>query len=143
MNCQLCQKEMDAYRGEKLPEAIRIQVEAHLEGCADCAGMNQLIALADKVMDEEKNVQSNPFLVTRIMAGIEELTQRNESYQPVSIFQKVLKSALVTVSLAAAIFIGVVAGNLYQPSTPNKELPVEMMYLNDSALESVDLLTNE
>ena len=143
MNCQLCQKEMDGYRGGKLPEGIRIQVKAHLEGCVDCAEMNQLISLADKVMDEEKSIQSNPFLVTRIMAGIEDLTQRNESYQPVSVFQKVLKSTMVTVSLAAAIFVGVVAGNLYKPISPVNKIPVEMVYLNDAALESVDLLTNE
>lgn len=142
MNCQLCQKELDAYRGGKLPEGIMIQVKAHLESCDTCAQMNQLIFLSDKVMDEEKNLQSNPFLVTRIMAGIEELAPGYESYQPVSVFQKVLKSAIVTVSLAAAIFIGVVAGNLYKPSTPVNKLPVEMVYLNDAALESVDRLTN-
>ncbi len=142
MNCQLCQKEMDAYRGGTLPEGIRIQVEAHLESCDACAQMNQLIFLSDKVMDEEKNLQSNPFLVTRIMAGIEDLAPGYESYHPVSVFQKVLKSAIVAVSLAAAIFIGVVAGNLYKPATPVNKIPVEMVYLNDAALESVDLLTN-
>ncbi len=143
MNCQLCQKEMDAYREGKLPEGIRIQVKAHLEGCNICAEMNQLISLAGKVMDEEKSLQSNPFLVTRIMAGIEELTPRYETYQPLSVFQKVLKSAIVTVSLATAIFLGVVAGNLYKPTSHINDLPVEMVYLNDAALESVDLLTNE
>ncbi len=142
MNCQLCQKEMDAYRGGRLPEGIRIQVETHLKGCDTCAEMKQLILLADKVMDEEKSLQSNPFLVTRIMAGIELLEPGYEIIEPVSVFQKILKSAIVTVSLAAAIFVGVVAGNLYRPATPVNKLPVEMVYLNDAALESVDLLTN-
>lgn len=143
MNCQLCQKELDAYREGKLPEGIRIQVETHLESCDACAEMNQLISLADKVMEEEKSLQSNPFLVTRIMAGVEELSPAYESDERVSVYQRVLKSAIVTVSLAAAIFIGVVAGNLYRPSTPVNKIPVEMVYLNDAALESVNLLTND
>ncbi len=142
MNCQLCQKELEAYREGELPEGIMIQVKAHLGDCQDCAEMNQLFILSEKVIQEEKNLQSNPFLVTRIMAGIEEMAQGYESYQPVSIFQKVLKSALITVSLAAAILFGVVAGNLYKPLTTVNKIPAEMAYLNDAALESVDLLTN-
>jgi hypothetical protein len=55
----------------------------------------------------------------------------------------VLKSALISVSIAAAIFVGVLAGNSYKPAHPANKLPIEMMYMNDAALESVDLFSNE
>lgn len=142
MNCQLCQNEIDAYREGSLPESIRILVETHLGVCIECAESYRLIRLADKVMDEEKGIQSNPFLSTRIMAGIEELEQKR-GYQRIPVYHKVLKSVLISVSIAAAIFIGVVAGNIYKPTQPVNKLPVEMAYVNDAALESVDLFSNE
>ena len=141
MNCQLCQKELDAYREGRLPEGIRIQVETHLGDCKECVESYQLISLADKVIDEEKRLQSNPFLVTRIMAGIEELGQNHESYKRISAYQKVLKPVLISVSIAVAIFIGVVAGNIYLPTQQTNKLPVEMTYMNDAALESVELFS--
>ena len=38
MNCQLCQKELDAYRDGKLPRDMMTQVESHLKACEACAG---------------------------------------------------------------------------------------------------------
>jgi len=141
MNCQLCQKELDAYREGTLPEGIRIQVETHLEECKECAESFRLLSLSVKVMNEEKRLQSNPFLVTRIMAGIEELEQNRESYQYIPVYQKVLKPLLISVSVAAAIFIGVLAGSSYLPAQSPDRLPVEMTYMNDVALESVYLFS--
>ena len=141
MNCQLCQKELDAYQEGILPEGITLQVKAHLESCKNCAQSYQLISMADKVMNEEKSMQSNPFLVTRIMSGIEELEQNRESLLPVPAYQKMVKTLLVSVSMAAAIFIGVVAGSNYTPTKPANNLPIEMTYMNDAALESVDLFS--
>lgn len=141
MNCQLCQKELDAYQEGTLPEGIRIQVETHLEECKACAESFQLVSLANKVMDAEREIKSNPFLVTRIMAGIEELEQNRESYQRVPAYRSVLKPALISVSIAAAIFIGVLVGNIDLSAQSVNKLPVEMTYMNDAALESVDLFS--
>lgn len=141
MNCQLCQKELDAYQEGILPEGIRTQVEAHLESCKACAQSYQLMAIADRMMDEEKSMQSNPFLVTRIMSAIEELEQNRESPLHIPAYQKLVKTLLVSVSMAAAIFIGVVAGSNYTPTKPANNLPIEMTYMNDAALESVDLFS--
>ena len=141
MNCQLCQKELDAYQEGTLPEGIRIQVETHLGECKACAESFQLVSLSNKVMDAEKEIKSNPFLVTRIMAGIEELEQNQVSYQRVPAYRSVLKPAFISVSIAAAIFIGVLVGNIYLPTQSINKLPVEMTYMNDAALESVDLFS--
>lgn len=141
MNCQLCQKELDAYQEGTLPEGIRIQVETHLGECKACAESFQLASLANKVMDAEKKIKSNPFLVTRIMAGIEELEQNRAGYQRVPAYRRVLKPALISVSIAAAIFIGVLVGNISLPTQSVNKLPVEMTYMNDAALESVELFS--
>ena len=141
MNCQLCQKESDAYREGTLPDGIRVQVENHLGDCVVCAESFRLVSLSDKVMGEEKRLQSNPFLVTRIMAGIEEMELNRARRERNPVYQKVLKPVLISVSIAAAIFIGVVAGSTYIPTQPGNILPVEMAYMNDASLESVDLFS--
>ncbi|MCX6236860.1 MAG: hypothetical protein NTY07_04740 [Bacteroidia bacterium] len=141
MNCQLCQKELDAYREGLLPEGMRVQVENHLGNCIECAESFHLVSLSYQVIEEERRLRTNPFLVTRIMAGIEELAQNRENHQRSPSYQKVLKPLLISVSIAAAVFIGVMFGNIYLPTHPTNNLPVEMTYMNDAALESVDLFS--
>lgn len=143
MNCQSCQKESDAYLRGKLPEGTRIQLEQHLENCRDCAESFRLMSIAIRVIDQEKEFKPNPFLVTRIMAGIEELDRQTESPVRSPVYLQLLRSALLSTSIAAAIFVGVMVGSIYTPVTPENQLPVELAYLNDAALESVDLLSQE
>jgi anti-sigma factor RsiW len=139
MNCELCQKDLEAYHEGKLPEGMKVQVKVHLESCAECAEAYQLISITNMVMNEERNLQSNPFLYTRIIAGIEALDLEHK--EPA--YRKVLKPALIIVSVAAAVFIGVMTGSIYKPSMPANRIPVEMTYMNDGALESVGLLANK
>lgn len=139
MNCQFCQKESDAYHKGNLSEGLRIQVEIHLEGCRDCSESYQLWAIANEVMEDEKAAQSNPFLVTRIMAGIEEMELEGVTSRRIPVYQMVLKPLLISVSLAAAVFVGVTVGSTYLPTSDSQRIPVELSYMNDAALESVDL----
>jgi len=139
MNCQFCQKESDAYHEGRLPEVLRVQVETHLASCRECSESYQLWTIANTVMENEKAVQSNPFLVTRIMAGIEEMELEGTTRLRIPVYQKVLKPLLITVSLAAAVFVGVTVGSTYLPTGDSQRIPVEFSYMNDAALESVDL----
>jgi predicted anti-sigma-YlaC factor YlaD len=143
MNCQLCLKESDAYLQGELPEDIRIQVENHLGICRDCAESYRLSNLAYNVILEEKGIESNPFLVTRIMAGIEELDQKHEISLPIPVYQNLFRSALIGTSVAAAILTGILVGNIYKPVLSENKLPIEMVYLDDAALEPVDLFSYE
>ena len=139
MNCHLCQKELDAYYGGCLTEQSRIQVKTHLESCPDCLESYQLLVLANKVMETEKQEQSNPFLVTRIMAGIEEMEAKSSSTLQIPAYQKIFKPVLISISLAASIFFGVVLGSTYLSTESYQRIPVELSYMNDATLESVDL----
>jgi len=141
MNCQLCQKELDAWRDGKLPGERKIQVESHLKECETCSGNYRLQLLADKVIDREKELQADPFRVTRIMAGIDNL--EGSGNEPANPFIKVLKPVLVTASMAAAIFFGIMLGNLSRPVTESETIPVELALIDDIAIESVDILSNQ
>jgi len=141
MNCQLCQKESDAYREGKLPPDTRTQVEAHLKVCEKCAESYRLQTLAERVINHEKEILSNPFLSTRIMTGIENI--ETPGYKTIPAFRRILKPALVSVSLAAAILYGVMVGNIYQSVQSKNSIPVELALIDDATIESVNILSNE
>lgn len=101
----------------------------------------ETMRLVDRIIDEEKYVQPNPFLATRIMANIESLVEgRSKRSNP--FVQQVLKPIFISVSIVAATFIGVLSGGLYQTETPHGQVPVELSYLNDAEMESVDFYAN-
>jgi len=141
MICQLCQKELDAYRDGKLPGDTKIQVESHLKACGTCSGIYRLQLLADKVIDREKELQVDPFRITRIMAGIDNL--KGSGYEPANPFIRVLKPVMVTASMAAAIFFGIMLGNLSEPVADRDAMPVELALIDDASIESVNILLNE
>jgi hypothetical protein len=141
MNCQLCQKELIAYYEDKLSESMKTLVKAHIEGCTICTEQYHHLIIADKVISEEKGIEPNPFLATRIMAEIEMIGK-----EQVSItlgYQKIFKPALITVSLTAAILAGIFMGNIYNPVHKQNKIPAEMAFMNDAEIESVNLFSNE
>lgn len=139
MNCKLCQNEFDAYREGKLPPVVRLEVEAHLRTCETCAGSYRLFSLAEAVIGHEKEVQSNPFLATRIMAGLDEIETAGLRKEPA--FRRALKPAIVTFAIAAAIAFGIFIGRIYQPVQYRNSVPMELALIDDAALESIDILS--
>jgi anti-sigma factor RsiW len=146
MNCKLCQQEMIAYHEGSLPGGTRAQIEIHLSECIQCGEELSIISLAEKTIAKEKANNSNPFLSTRVMAFIDELERKQMDKQTIPVFQRVLKPALITFSIAVAMFIGILSGSLYQTHTlvqSNNEIPSELANLDDASLESVNMFVNE
>jgi predicted anti-sigma-YlaC factor YlaD len=141
MNCQLCQKELDDYRMGILPGDIRSQVESHLQGCRKCTELYKLLTLAERVMNEEKKLQSDPFLPTRIMARIEEI--KSPAVWRIPVFIRSAKPVVLIFLLAFVIALGVTIGRLYMFVPDRSSLPAEMALIDDAAIESVSVLSND
>ena len=141
MNCQLCQKELDAYLGGGLSPEMKELVEVHLESCEKCARIYQVEILAGKVINKEKELQSNPLLSTRIMTRIEEFEESVNKTAPA--YERILRPAVIMISMVAAIFLGILIGNINKPVASERTLPEELALIDDVALESIDLLSNE
>jgi len=62
--------------------------------------------------------------------------------EPIPVYKKALKAFISNNIGAAAVLTGVLVGNVYQPAPQLNKMPVELTYMNDAALESVDLLSN-
>ncbi len=141
MNCQLCQQESYAYHEGRLSADMRIQVESHLEECKMCAESYRLHSLAENIINREKEILPDPYLTTRIMAGIESADRSINTVFPSYI--RVLRPAVIAASLAAAIFFGVIIGDIYKPSVKREPVPVELTLINDATIEAVDVLSNQ
>jgi len=141
MDCQVCQKESDAYREGKLPGDTKTQIEAHLRTCKECEEGYKRQALADRIINQEKELLSNPFLLTRIMERIED--SESPLFKPIPVYYRVLRPAIITASLAAAIFIGVMIGSIYNPDSNSQAIPLELALIDDATIESVYILSNE
>jgi anti-sigma factor RsiW len=140
MNCQLCQKELEAYLGDRLSPDTRTQVDEHLQTCKECAESFRILSIAEKVFENEKKLLSDPFLSDRIMASIEKIDAPVYSISP---FRKIIRPAFIAASMAAAIFLGVMIGRIYQPVVADKSVPVELALIDDASIESVDILSYE
>jgi hypothetical protein len=141
MNCQLCQKELDAYRGGRLSDDMKTQVEAHLKLCAECAESNEIQLLTDSIINLEKVISPDNYLTSRIMTRIE--NHEVTGYRNISPLIRIVKPALIMTSMAAAIFAGVLIGNIYKPPVRDISRPVELVLIDDAAIESVDILSNQ
>ena len=141
MNCELCHANLEAYRAGSLPHDMRIQVEEHLQTCTNCAEVLSLLNTAERVIQEEKEQVSNPFLSTRIMAAIEAAEANIPQNSPV--FSRILKPVVITITLAAAIFMGIMIGNSSGSANNSSAIPLELALINDVDLEAVNLLSTE
>ena len=141
MNCQLCQTLSDEFREGKLPDDTKTQVEDHLATCKECAESYKMQVLADRVINQEKELLSNPFLITRIMEQIE--NPETLHHQTVPVYRRVWRSAFITASVAAAIFLGVLIGNINKPVVAKYHIPLELVLIDDATIESLNILSNE
>ena len=138
MNCQLCREGLNAYREGNMAPGMKNQIKSHLETCKECSEIFRLEILTDRVIDYEKKMQVNPFLSTRVMAQI-----KDEETAGARQTRQILRPALIALSMAAAVFLGVTMGNVSAGRTNGKVIPVELALIDDAGLESLDLLSNE
>jgi predicted anti-sigma-YlaC factor YlaD len=141
MNCQLCKKESDNYREGKLSGYLKMQVEAHLHECSECSEIFRIESIAESIIDKEKAIMPASNLTDRIMdrIGKKEKTGNIISTQ----LLRVLRPALIMTSMAAAIFIGVMVGNIYKPAVTGNLRPLELSLMDDAAIESINILSIE
>ena len=138
MNCELCHKEFDAWHKDRLTPAMRDQVESHIKTCSECNEFYKIQILADRVISGEKELQANPYMSARVMAEIENPQAEGKVY-----FPGILRPVLITVSMATAVFLGVMMGSIPHRNLNVNELPLELALIDDSGLESIEILLTE
>ena len=142
MNCSLCKENVEEYLKGRLPEDMKKSLRTHLKECEECNAYFTSLVLAEKMVAGDLEAEPNPFLLTRIMARVQALHE-DKSTKVNPVFGRILQPALITLSLAAAIFAGIAAGSLFNSASTSGNVPEEFVYFDDASLESLSLLTNE
>ncbi|HLN20889.1 MAG TPA: zf-HC2 domain-containing protein [Bacteroidales bacterium] len=137
MECRQCREKIDDYIEGRLEADERLSFREHLDSCSKCREHFNIHLLADRIIAEEKNSEPGFYLTDRIMTGIE-----NAKEQPSSPVIRILRPVAVTISVAAAIFAGVVIGSINGKSN-KKTVPMELSLMNDRNIESLDVLSAE
>lgn len=136
MNCMPYKDRIDDYTEGKLGRDEKISFENHLRECPECTALIRLQNLSDRVIAEEKHTSPGFYLSDKIMARIE----NSERTDPALV--RVLRPMVMTISVAAAIFVGVLIGD-FSVKPEVKAIPVELTLMDDIAMESVNVLSNE
>jgi anti-sigma factor RsiW len=137
MNCKHYSDRIEDYLGGKLSEEEKLSFDDHLKICPDCTELVRIQKIMEGIISEEKNLSPGFYLTGRIMDRI-----KNSGSETKSALIRILKPAVITISIAAAIFAGILIGN-FSSLSGSKAIPVELMMMNDVSMESVNLLTNE
>jgi hypothetical protein len=141
MNCRLCQENLDAYREARLHVDMMSQLEEHLVECTECQDILRGESLFYGLIAGEKNSTAKGVSVLVVMNAIRsrriELPASNRGYR------SIVRQALIATSLAAALFAGILIGNLYALPGNDPGKPDELKMMNDSYIESITELANE
>jgi predicted anti-sigma-YlaC factor YlaD len=137
MDCSECREMIDDYLEGKFGKADEASFEVHLHTCPECRELVRMQELADKIITAEKESIPDFYLTEKIMSGI-----RSFETEPDPLLVRILKPALLTISVAAAIGAGILIGNISRAAADTM-VPVELALMNDAELESVNILAAE
>ena len=122
MNCRLVHNHLIDYLDDKIDNDMRKEIEAHLKDCSHCSEFLIWLKKAFNLINEEKQVKHDPYLLTRIMAKLEDR-------KPV-ILRNRFRMAFQTVAYIAIIVTGIYSGILIGKNFTN-ESPVSADYQNE------------
>lgn len=140
MNCSICKKNLPDYLEGKLSPEFSREVEHHLEHCNNCQELYRALWLVEQIIKDEKGVLPSPNITNKVMDLIHPKNRINERE---SIFQRNLQPLLIAASITLALLGGIKAGNIYSSVKTVKQVPIELVLMDDLSMESVNMITQE
>lgn len=138
MDCDRFKDSIYDYIEGRLGKEDQLSFEQHLQTCEECRSSVELIKMSEKVISHEKSLPPDYFIVEKVMSRI----RRNETKEEGNII-RLLRPALATLSVAAAIFAGVIIGNIPKDHSVLQAPPLELTLINDIEIESIDVLSTD
>ncbi len=141
MNCRYYQDKFDKYVEGRLTDNFRKEIDDHIENCAECREQLAITELSELVFSEEKKIKSNPFLSSKIMEQLEGKQRVSSESEILSL--RVLRPVLVAASIIVAVILGISVGNMSSSFYLSKQVPDELIFINDAEIESLSLFITE
>lgn len=142
MKCSEIKDKLIAYMQNDLPEAEMKAFEEHLSQCSDCMYIYNMVQDQWQVIEEEKQLEPDPFYLTRIEQAIDNINKKSSDHSYTLVFRTVRSVAAVLIlliSIATGIFIG---SQFNDKATATYESEYEyysdLMYLNSYEDEPIE-----
>jgi hypothetical protein len=101
------------------------------------------LLITNRMMNQEKEIKSNPYLATRVMTQIESEEEITSTIESLGLI-RILHPVFLTASIVLALFIGIYAGNNYQTKTTAQNMvPEEFLLMDDASMESLNLILSD
>lgn len=139
MNCKQINNKLIFFIEKSLPDNEIQEIETHIENCDSCKQLFAILKSSLKVIDEEKKVNTNQFLYTRVMQQIEN-RKKQSSFAPQLLLKKVLQPAFYGAILVVGIGFGVTLGNMVTNQSNNTlaNNDMEEIFFNDFDQEPIE-----
>lgn len=111
MNCKDIENRIIFYVENRLTDVESKSIEQHISECTSCKMKYDIIKAAYNTIEDEKNIQVNPFISTRILQKIE------ESKRPKVFVKKVLQPAIIGLTMIMGIWFGNIIADNYVGNT--------------------------
>jgi predicted anti-sigma-YlaC factor YlaD len=149
MDCRLVKENMLDYAEGKASIDFSNSIIEHLHTCDSCKSYYRVVLDFLKVIDAEKAVAVNPFLLTRI----EEKIKADNETSSISIGSRILKTyyyyaAVIIIGLTIGVYTGTQLGSLLNKNenktviTSETEQLKQDFYLNDIEKDDVSQVLN-
>lgn len=137
MECKTFREQAWQFREKSLGREETEACEAHLATCADCRSAAAGIVQVGKYIEAARKAEPSPFMVTRIIAGIEAELER-QSKRRSFIPALVLRPVLLTFALAAGTILGITGASSrisHLPASAQQDASIQTvrsdLYLSD------------
>ena len=128
MECKSIHNHLTSYLDGETDSALRNKIEAHLKECSQCPELLIRLKKAYNLVEKEKELQPDPYMFTRIMAGTEDRKPAISGQNIKIAFQTIAYVAII----AIGIYSGVLAGmNFSGKSSISADYQDEIYYLDE------------
>ncbi len=135
MKCNILNSDLILYAEGTLPPERRAHVESHIANCSECSEFHAFLVGSFTVVEKDKEVVTNPFFYTRVMARLD--TDKNRGGFRL---KRVMPAFVLSTLLIAGILAGINIGKLYSVDNLlyTSDLQEEISYLDDIQQESIE-----
>ena len=134
MKCNSIHNQLIGYLDDEIDNDLRSEIEAHLKECSRCSEFLTRLKKAFDMVDEEKQIQPDPYMITRIMARLDDRKSMLPKHKFRLAFQIVAFIAIIAIGIYSGILIG---KNFTNESSVSADYQNEIYYLDELQHENI------
>jgi predicted anti-sigma-YlaC factor YlaD len=142
MDCYYFRDNILAFAEKDLPSPAMSEMDRHLMECTECSLLYAEFSHVAKYLEEEKAVETRPYVETRIWEGMNSRLERKR-INPMNWLVRNLQPAFISIAVISAIAIGILIGVKGEHQFTTSQLTDEQIESMRSDLNVPDFMDEE